>query len=89
MHSFKKLDDLLQATVFNMKYDLHTYTCTLHKRSSMAGDMHRDDKTEQVSIMIVQYLPLNIKANLEGKNNGIKICILINKKQKQKNICQS
>lgn len=47
----------------------------------MAGDMHRDDKTEQVSIVIVQYLPLYIKANLEGKNNGIKICILINKKQ--------
>lgn len=79
-----------------MTYNLHTYTCTLHNRSSMAGDMYRDDKTKQVSLMIVQYLPLYIEANLEGKNNVIKVCILIKKKtqtklffQSSRNICQS
>lgn len=72
-----------------MTYNLHTYTCTLHNRSSMAGDMYRDDKTKQVSLMIVQYLPLYIEANLEGKNNVIKVCILINKKTQTKLFFQS
>lgn len=51
----------------------------------MAGDMYRYDKTKQVPLMIVQYLPLYIEANLEGKNNVIKVCILINKKKNKQN----
>lgn len=51
----------------------------LHNRS-LTSDMHRDDKTEQVSMVIVQYLPFYIKPNLEGKKTIELKLFSINKK---------
>lgn len=51
---------------FKHEIRFYTYMYLLHNRS-LTSDMHRDDKTEQVSMVIVQYLPFYIKPNLEGK----------------------